>query len=174
MTNSDSGIRRPRLGRDGEHPQGDLGQLILLGVFLIMWILDSFVFRFSTVPPRFLPLGARLAAAGTMLFFAVVLAGKGHAVISEENLRQGRLVKDGVFARVRHPLYLAALLFYLALAVATVSLASLAVLAATFVFYNIIAAYEEDFLLRKHGREYGEYSRKVRRWVPRLRPAVFD
>jgi protein-S-isoprenylcysteine O-methyltransferase Ste14 len=174
MANSDPGKKRRKLGRDGEHPRGDLGQLIFLGVFLTVWILDSFVFRLSTVPPRSLPLGARLAAAGAILFLAVALAGKGHIVISEETLRRGRLVKDGMFARVRHPLYLAALLIYLALAVTTVSLASLAVLAAIFVFYDIIAAYEEDFLLRKYGREYGDYLRKVRRWVPRLRPAVFD
>jgi hypothetical protein len=32
----------------GEHPFGDAGQLIFLIVFLALWALDSFVFRFST------------------------------------------------------------------------------------------------------------------------------
>jgi len=168
MASSNSDPKRRRLGRDGEHPRGDLGQFVLLGVFLAVWTLDSFVVRFSAVPPRFLPFGARLIAAGTILFLAVALASKGHVVISEEILQRGRLVKDGVFARVRHPLYLAVLLFYVALVVSTVSLISLVVLVAIFIFYNIIAAYEEDFLLRKHGQEYEEYRQRVPRWFPRL------
>ena len=32
----------------GEHPFGDAGQLILLVLFLLIWGLDSFVFKFST------------------------------------------------------------------------------------------------------------------------------
>ena len=174
MVSPNPAVNRRRPGRDGEHPRGDLGQLILLGVFLCFWILDSFVVRFSTVPFRFLPLWARLAVGGMIFSLAIAFARKGHIVISEETLRRGRLVKEGVFGRVRHPLYLAALLFYTGLVVSTASLVSLGVLVAIFTFYSMIAAYEEEFLLQKHGREYEDYRRRVPRWIPRLRPAVFD
>ena len=32
----------------GEYAFGDMGQLILLVVFLVVWIVDSFVFKYST------------------------------------------------------------------------------------------------------------------------------
>ena len=32
----------------GEHKAGDAGQLIFLFVFLIVWVLDSFVLKYST------------------------------------------------------------------------------------------------------------------------------
>ena len=168
MTPSTTVMKRHQLGREGEHPWGDLGQLILLALFLTVWALDSFLIHFSTQPASFLPLAARLAAAGLILLAAVDFARKGHRVVSEETRRQGRLLKDGVFARVRHPLYLATLLFYAALVVATGSLLSLAVLGGIFLFTNAIAGYEEKHLIRKHGRDYQEYMNAVGRWIPRF------
>jgi len=32
----------------GEHAFSDIGQLILLVIFLVVWITDSFVFKYST------------------------------------------------------------------------------------------------------------------------------
>lgn len=165
---------RRRLGREGEHPHGDLGQLIALTAFLVVWALDSFILRFSTLSARGVPLAARWAAATVLLIGAAAFAGKGHTVISGEAGRRGRLVKDGVFGRVRHPLYLAALLFYAALTAATSSLASFGLLAAIFIFYDIIASYEERFLLRRYGDEYRAYRQRVPKWVPRLSAARFD
>jgi len=165
---SDSG--RPSV-KDGEHPRGDLGQIIFFGLFLFVWILDSFFIRFSTISSRWLPLGVRLAAGGILFLAAVAMVREGHRVLSEKIRRDGSLVKTGVFARVRHPLYLGTLLFYAALAASTASLASLGVLAVIFGFYDRIAAYEEDVLLKKYGKEYESYRRNVRRWRPRLSPA---
>jgi protein-S-isoprenylcysteine O-methyltransferase Ste14 len=174
MNNTVDKIARRRLGREGEHPRGDLGQLVLLAVFLAIWIADSFVFRMTTIWAPAVPLAARLAASGLILLAAFDLARRGHVVLHEETVREGRLVRDGIFGRVRHPLYLAALLFYAGMAVGTVSLLCFAALAGIFLFYNGIASYEESFLLRKHGDEYREYRRKVPKWIPRLRPARFD
>lgn len=165
---------RPRFGREGEHPRGDLGQLILLAVFLAVWILDSFVLGFSTLRASILPLVIRLALAGVLFLGSLALAHKGHLVVSDEVRREGRLVREGPFARVRHPLYLAAVLFYVSLVVATLSLASAALLGAILAFYDVIATYEEGFLVRKHGDAYRAYQRKVPKWVPRLRAAEFE
>ncbi len=41
---------------NGEHPWGDLGQLILLGLFLIIWVGDSFVLHLTTVLAVYTPL----------------------------------------------------------------------------------------------------------------------
>jgi len=39
---------RHRSDLTGEYVFGDMGQLILLVVFLVVWIADSFVFKYST------------------------------------------------------------------------------------------------------------------------------
>jgi len=165
---------RPGLGREGEHPWGDLGQLILLAVFLAAWILDSFVFGFSTLRAPAIPLVIRLGIAGFLFPGALALAHKGHLVVSDEVRRQGRLVREGPFARVRHPLYLAAILFYVSLVISTLSLASAALLGGIAAFYDVIATYEERSLMRKHGDAYRVYKQKVPKWIPRLRAAEFE
>ena len=60
----------------GEHPIGDIGQTILLIVFLALWALDSFVFRFSTFLAAYIPLIIRLVLAGLILPVGLYLATK--------------------------------------------------------------------------------------------------
>ena len=156
------------IGREGEHPYGDLGQIIILLVFLAIWILDSFVFRYSTFLSPHVPLYLRLILVGLILVLAAYLVRSGHRVVSDEVLSSPRLITDGAFSRVRHLLYLAALLFYLFLIVMTLSLISLLLFMRIFIFYNAIAAYEEKFLEKKFGQDYSYYRKKVSRWIPRL------
>ncbi len=156
---------------NGEHPYGDLGQLILLILFLLVWVMDSFVLHYSTFPAAYIPLALRLFTAGLLLAAALLLISFGHEVISRG--RHGHLptalVTAGAFRYVRHPLYLGCLLVYLALAVATASLLSLALLAVIVPFYNFIAAYEEDLLEKMFGDGYRIYKQHTGKWLPRRR-----
>jgi protein-S-isoprenylcysteine O-methyltransferase Ste14 len=168
--------KRPRFkgeGSDGEHPFGDRGQVICLVFFLLIWALGSFVFKGTTMLAAVVPLSVRLTTAGLAFVLGVYLVEKGHRVISDESFGDKGLIKDGVFARLRHPLYGGSLLFYLSLFLATLSLAALAVWCLMAVFYNVIAGYEERLLLENYGDEYLEYQQKVPKWVPRIRPAKF-
>jgi protein-S-isoprenylcysteine O-methyltransferase Ste14 len=158
---------------DGEHPYGDRGQIVCLVVFLLIWALDSFAFKGTTMLAAVAPLSVRLAAAGLVLVLAVYLVEKGHLVISDDSGGDKGFIKDGAFARLRHPLYGGSLLFYLSLFLATLSLAALAVWCLMAVFYNVIAGYEERLLLENYGDEYRDYRQKVPRWFPRIRPAKF-
>ena len=42
--------------KKGEHPLGDAGQLILFGLFLVIWILDSFILQRSIFLADHIPL----------------------------------------------------------------------------------------------------------------------
>jgi protein-S-isoprenylcysteine O-methyltransferase Ste14 len=176
MNLQDTEKKRTRLRSpdgSGEHPGGDLGQVICLAAFLAIWILDSFVFRFSTFLGGYVPTFVRLAAAGLAFAAAVYFVRAGHRVISRDSVRQTGLIKEAAFARVRHPLYLGSLLFYLGLVLMTFSLVSLATLGGIFVFYNFIASYEEKLLIREFGLEYRQYRAKVPKWLPRVRVGRF-
>ncbi len=164
----------PAHGRvQGEHPWGDRGQILCLLVFLVVWILDSFVFKFSTFLSAAVPPYIRIVAVSTAFLLALYLMRSGHRAISHEVQSHPRILKDGAFARLRHPIYLAALLFYTFLFVLTLSLISLGLIVCIFVFYNFIASYEERWLEQKFGQAYLDYKSKVPRWIPRLNPARF-
>lgn len=153
--------------KNGEHPFGDTGQLILLGVFLVIWIGDSFFLRQSTFLSNCVPMYVRLFILGLALISAVYLFKSGHIVVSHKQ-RPNSVVTTGAFRYVRHPLYLASILTYLGLAVSTLSLFSLALLVGIFIFYNYIANYEERFLEAKFGEEYRVYKKKTGKWVAKV------
>ena len=153
----------------GEHPFGDAGQLIFLIVFLALWALDSFVFRFSTFLAGYVPLIIRLVPAGLLLAFSFYLAKKSMRMVFTEKRDSPQVIKKEIYSYIRHPMYLAMILIYAGLTLATLSLLSLALSIFIFIFYNFIAAYEEKLLENKLGQDYREYKNKVPRWLPRLK-----
>jgi protein-S-isoprenylcysteine O-methyltransferase Ste14 len=153
--------------KNGEHPFGDVGQLILLAVFLVVWAGDSFFLRKSTFLSDYVPLYIRLVILGLTFIAAIYLFRSGHVVVSHEQ-RPNSLVATGAFRYVRHPLYLGSILAYLGLTVVTVSLFSTVLFVGIFAFYNYIASYEEELLDTRFGEEYRRYKRKTGKWVPKL------
>ncbi len=153
--------------KNGEHPFGDAGQLILLVLFLVVWIGDSFFLRQSTFLSDYVPLYIRLIILGLTIITALYLFRSGHVVVSHEQRPNGVLA-TGAFRYVRHPLYLASILIYIGLTVSTVSLFSLVLLLGILVFHNYIAGYEEKLLDEKFGEEYRKYKRKTRKWLPSI------
>jgi protein-S-isoprenylcysteine O-methyltransferase Ste14 len=156
-------------GSHGEHPHGDLGQLILVVVFLVVWVFDSFIFHFSTMLTSYFPLYLRLPLAGLVLICALFLVRSGHKAISEEVQKNPQVLDDGAFSRVRHPLYLAALLFYIFLLCISPSIICLGLWIVIFLFYNFIASYEEKLLIEKFGSDYQEYIDRVPKWIPKIK-----
>ena len=153
--------------KNGEHPFGDVGQLILFALFLVVWVADSFFLRTSTLLSAFIPLSIRLSILGFALITAAYLVRSGHVVVNHVN-RPARVVLTGAFRYVRHPLYLGSILFYFGLTVSTASLFSLAAMVMIFFFYNHIADFEEKVLNQKFGEEYRMYMTRTGKWLPMI------
>ena len=158
----------------GEHPYGDSGQFIFLVIFLVIWILDSFIFRFSTILANYIPLYIRLILLGLLFVPGVYLAISGLRVVFTEVRDPPQVIKTGVFSYVRHPIYLASLLFYIGVFLTTMSLISLVIGVGIFIFYNYIATFEEDQLEQIFGQDYKDYKKKVPKWLPRLKSSKLD
>ena len=90
--------------KNGEHPLGDAVQLSLFGLFMIIWILDSFILHRSTFLAVYIPLVLRLIILGLALVAAAYLFKSGHEVVSGDQ-RPTTVVTNGAFRYVRHPLY---------------------------------------------------------------------
>lgn len=153
--------------KNGEHPFGDAGQLIAFVLFVIVWVLDSFVLRISTSPLSVIPSYVRLPIAVIVLAVSIYLLMKSHHVVAGEH-RPQQVIATGVFEYLRHPLYMSAILLYLALVISTASIISLALWAFVFAFYDFIARYEEKLLEEKFGEEYKSYRLKTGKWLPKV------
>ena len=154
--------------KNGEHPFGDAGQLILFFIFMAVWVADSFFLHRSTFLARRIPLAVRLALLALAMCTTWFLFKSASAVI-HHGRRQDHVFESGAFRFVRHPLYLGVLLVYLGMTIATASLFSLAVFAAIFLFYNYIAGYEEKLMEGWFGEAYKSYKARTGRWLPKFR-----
>ncbi|MCE7748432.1 MAG: isoprenylcysteine carboxylmethyltransferase family protein [Candidatus Heimdallarchaeota archaeon] len=155
----------------GERKFSDIGQLIFLVLFLVLWVLDSFVFQFSTFLTAYIPIYISAPIGGVILLLAGFLAFKAHQKVFDEIRDPPEVITTGVFKYVRHPMYLGAILLFLGLNVITLSLASLGLFVIIVIFYEYIARYEEKLLIANFGEDYENYKTATRRWLlfPRFR-----
>jgi len=154
--------------RNGEHPLGDLGQLIALVIFMAVWVIDSFWLNRTTFGLEAVPNVIRMAVAFPIWLLAGILIKISHYVVHAES-RPAGVISKGAFKYVRHPVYLSALLVYLGLVISSLSAAALIVWLLIFLFYNYIAAYEERLLIAKYGDAYRAYRRRSGRWLPKIK-----
>jgi protein-S-isoprenylcysteine O-methyltransferase Ste14 len=162
-----------RTGLGAEHPLNDKVQAVFLVVYLGVWGLDSFVFRFSTVFAGVVPVFVRLPLGILSLAVGIYLVGKSEAAVFGRTLvgrtGQPKFITSGVYGWVRHPMYLGSLLVLLVFFFATVSLLSLLVCIGLFVFFDRMATYEERDLIRILGEQYLNYQKQVPKWLLRIR-----
>jgi protein-S-isoprenylcysteine O-methyltransferase Ste14 len=78
------------------------------------------------------------------------------------------LITDGLFSRIRHPIYAFSVLLMLCSAVILPSVPMLAVAAVHVALMNIKARNEERHLLQSHGEAYARYIARTGRFFPRL------
>jgi len=157
-----------RTGLGSEHPLCDSVQLVMLVMFFVAWGVDSlghFMFGVSTVFVEFTSFPLLLFPAVLSLISGVFLALKAHDAVFGENAYQPQLIDSGVYSLVRHPMYLGILLFCLGFFLAIPSLISLVVWIAFFLFYDKMATYEENDLIRIFGADYLAYQKRVPKWL---------
>ncbi len=141
-------------------------QLIFGIAFFILWILDSFLLRFSTLYSDVVPFWIPLIPSAFVFLIALYLIDASHKDLF--NSGPFGLRTEGIFSKVRHPMYLGTALVYLALAIATISVISLILFFFIFLGYNHIANFEERKLEQNFGEEYIDYKQRVGKWIPKL------
>ena len=151
-----------------EHPWGDKGQIVLAILFLVVWVGDTFFFRYTTFINSQAPLGLRISVGTVNLLVALYLARKSHRLAFKQQGETPRVIQESVFGIVRHPMYLGEILLYLGLLLFSLSLAAACVWGLIIGFLHVIARYEERQLLTHFGEEYREYMQEVPMWLPRM------
>jgi protein-S-isoprenylcysteine O-methyltransferase Ste14 len=151
----------------GEHAVGDVGQLILACLFVLTWVPDTFILKYTTFN-HYVPLAIRIPLGIVVLAVSCYLATMGLYIVFVEKREKPHVIRKSVFSIVRHPIYLSEILLYLGLLMMSISLAATLVLAIGILFLHYISRFEERLLLIRFGEEYAQYMRKVPMWTPRL------
>jgi protein-S-isoprenylcysteine O-methyltransferase Ste14 len=101
---------------------------------------------------------------GLWTFLSLPSMSSGHYVLPQQ-----RIVKEGPYALVRHPVYLCAFLIWLALPIGYLNILSLIVFAVYVVPSYIMYMREEERMMAAHyGDEYLEYQSRVGMLFPRF------
>ena len=154
-----------------EHPLCDRIQLVMVILFFVSWGLDSlsrFIFGYSTVVLDAVSFPPLLLGTIAFLCLGSYLVSKAHKAVLDGERTQLKLVDTGVYAVVRHPMYLGTLLLCLSFLFISLSLLSIGIWIAFFMFYDRMATYEEKSIIQILGEEYVDYQKRVAKWFPRL------
>jgi len=161
-----------RWGKEGYARIFNITSIVtLLIAFLSMnfWDWIYFITQPALIQPVFLLLGVISGLAG------VILAMKASSVIDVSTVadmrtdRKAELITDGIYSRIRHPLYLATILVFSALAL-VYPFPVVIVFSLSLIGYTMIGAYfEERKLLKHYGDEYIEYKKTSGFILPKLR-----
>jgi protein-S-isoprenylcysteine O-methyltransferase Ste14 len=131
-------------------------------VSYVSMIIDTIAVAYSI----FLPL-----KSGTIWFYAgltVFLIGVVVLTAATVNFATTPMdvpITRGIYHYSRHPLYLASLLIYLSVGIASASWVFLLFFVVQSIFIRIAAVGEEHYCLEKYGNAYLEYIDKTPRWL---------
>jgi protein-S-isoprenylcysteine O-methyltransferase Ste14 len=77
-----------------------------------------------------------------------------------------KLIKTGIFARTRNPIYLAFVLFHLSMFLVFENVMNfLSAIGLSIWLHHWVIKIEESFLQSKFGEEYDQYKKSVKRWL---------
>jgi protein-S-isoprenylcysteine O-methyltransferase Ste14 len=152
----------------GEHVVGDAGQIIFACLFFTAWIADTFFLKISTFFNAYVSAFIRVPAGIIFFIIAGYLSRTGLSIVFGEEREKPEVIRKSVFGIVRHPIYLAEILFYLSLLLFSVSLISSVIWFLSICFLHFIARHEEKLLLLRFKNDYKNYMNDVPMWIPRF------
>jgi len=157
---------------------------VWLALRSLLWAIALPGFFAGYVPWRYFGLGQMpVDLSRPIHLLGLVCIGAGAALLGAcivEFARSGRgtlspidpprqLVVRGLYRYVRNPMYLSVTIIVLGEALLMQSLVLAGYWAIWFVAANLfVIGYEEPALRRRFGESYEEYTRQVRRWIPRF------
>ena len=159
--------------KDNTHDSREMSHSHLLHallpiIFIVIWVLDSWILLISIWLNEFVPSILRLILFITVLGLALIIMFLSHKTLFDHDEPSDTLITSGILGRVRNPLYLSILLIYIAVLLLSISIISIVFFIIIFFVYNKMVNYEEKKLEKIFGNEYLEYKKKVPKWIPKL------
>ena len=159
-------------GLGSEHPRCDSLQNIFLVVYFMIWVLDSFILHYSTIFAGSIHVFIRVFLGIFSLFIGIYFVLNAHKVVFDKKSDKPKLIITGVFAWVRHPMYLGNLLCCLGFFFTTLSFLSLLVWIVFFVFYDKMVSYEEKASFKYLAKHTSSIKNKYQDGFPSLKKDI--
>ena len=144
------------------------GNPLLVSVYLLVlcYIVGEFVIpKYSLLYPINL-IGILGLVISLVFFFSGFNIFKSYAENPVPTSSSERLIKTGVFAYTRNPIYLSLVLFHLSMFLVFENVMYLlSAVGQTIWIHNYIIKFEEEYLLGKFTDEYQRYMNAVSRWL---------
>jgi protein-S-isoprenylcysteine O-methyltransferase Ste14 len=150
----------------GEYRWGDTGQIVLLIVFIIGMIFDSFLFKISESWQNVFVWYFRIVIFIPLLFIAGYFSQRAHKIVFQQERDELIVIKTDVFAIIRHPMYFGSILIYLAFVILSFSIIAMIIFIIIGIYYYYLCRYEEKILIEKLGDQYKDYMKKVPMLIP--------
>jgi len=157
---------RPDLA--GEHPQGDRYQLYAFLLFTAAVLIDHYFLGWAARFRSSVPFGLRFPIALLIIFFGLFLSFAGIHTVFSEYTEHPRMITNGLFSFVRHPVYLGALLVYIGMLAFLLSPPALLVFILVFFLYDWLAQDEESRMLKVFSQKYEDYRLQTPKWLPKV------
>ncbi len=153
-------------GHEREAPNSHLYQSVLPIVFILIWFLDSQIFRFSTFLNNYVPFLLQLLLFIIVFAISITFIMLSHRTLFKTHQPSDKLITAGILRYVRNPMYFGILLIYIAFLFLSISLIGIGMFVGVFLVYNWMVNYEEKILEDMFGEEYNDYKSKVSKWIP--------
>jgi len=144
------------------------GNPLLVSVYLLVicYVIGEFVIpKYSLLYPINL-IGILGLVISLVFFFSGFNIFKSYAENPVPTSSSERLIKTGVFAYTRNPIYLSLVLFHLSMFLVFENVMYLlSAVGQTIWIHNYIIKFEEEYLLGKFTDEYQQYMNAVSRWL---------
>lgn len=148
-----------------------LYNLLSVIIILVVLLLGGFI-----EPQSFMPNNKSSQSVGLIIAtFGFLLTKLSFKNISfraflglKEEERVPKLQKAGIYARMRHPLYTATILFLFGFVIFSPSYTNLLHAICLFIYLFIGVQYEEKRLIKTFGKEYEDYKEQVPMLLPRI------
>ncbi len=150
-------------------------QRLVLVQFLLFALLGlAVILTPASSPPSTRVIGAVLIAAGLGLITLAIITFQVHArrlpnvsPQPPDPQQGGRLITQGIYSRMRHPIYAGVLFTAFGIALMHGHIIVWTVVAALYIFFYSKSRYEEVLLLHTYP-DYANYLRRTGRFLPRL------
>lgn len=153
-------------GHERELPNAHIFHAILPVAFVLIWIIDSSIYRISTFLNDFVLFEIRLIIFIVVFVIALTFILLSHRALFKSHQPSNSLITNGILGYVRNPMYLGILLIYIAFIFLSISLISIGVFIIIFLVYDWMVNFEEKILENLFGNKYLEYKKKVPKWFP--------
>ena len=139
---------------------------IAVGLLVVSYILGEFILPKYPLIYTFKIVGMLGFITSIFIFFSGFNLFKSYEENPVPTTTTNRIIKTGIFAYTRNPIYLALVVFHLSMFLIFENVMYFLSFIGLFIWlHNYVIKAEEEFLLQKFTEEYQRYMQAVKRWI---------